>query len=124
MLKSERLMAFLATSNAERAITFYRDVLGLTFIGDEHYALVFEAGGTPIRIQKVPQHSPLPHTALGWQVRDVADRVAALSAAGVRFERYEPLAQDEAGIWIAPSGVKVAWFKDPDGNVLSLSQHG
>jgi catechol 2,3-dioxygenase-like lactoylglutathione lyase family enzyme len=115
-------MAFVASADSERALHFYRDLLGLRLIADEPYAVVFDLAGVPLRIQKVPQHQPLPYTALGWQVTAIDQVVAALSAKGVRFERYDGMEQNPAGIWRSPSGAQVAWFKDPDGNLLSLTQ--
>jgi catechol 2,3-dioxygenase-like lactoylglutathione lyase family enzyme len=122
MLGSRKIIAFLATTNAARTEAFYRDTLGLELVAVEEWALVFEVGGTMLRIQKVREHTPPGYTVLGWHVPDVAQEVAALVDQGVTFERYPYLQQDEAGIWTAPSGAKVAWFKDPDGNTLSLTQ--
>ena len=122
MLAVQQLMAFVATQRAAEALVFYRDVLGLRFISDDPFALVFESGSVTLRIQKVEQHAPLPYTALGWQVRDIATEVAELGARGAEFERFPGLEQDQTGIWNSPSGARVAWFKDPDGNVLSLTQ--
>lgn len=122
MLSGETLIAFVATTQPERAKQFYTQVLGLRLIGDEEYALVFDAHGTMLRIQKVQSFTPAPHTALGWHVVDMARTVESLRASGVSFLRYPYFAQDEAGVWTAPGGAKVAWFKDPDENVLSLSE--
>ena len=122
MLGTRNVMAFLATTNPERAKAFYGDTLGLPLVSDEPWALVFSAAGTMLRVQKVEKHTPHPFTALGWYVPDVADDVGALASRGVRFERYEGLQQDDAGVWTSPSGAKVAWFKDPDGNMLSLTE--
>jgi uncharacterized glyoxalase superfamily protein PhnB len=115
-------MAFLATTDAVRALEFYRDTLGLELVSDDEWALVFHAGGTLVRIQKVHALVPAPFTALGWHVPDIAEAVRLLEQRGVAFERYTFLAQDDAGIWTTPDGAKVAWLKDPDGNVLSLSE--
>ena len=122
MLNEQELTAFLATQRAGAALLFYRDVLGLELVADEPYALVFQAGGVTLRIQKVESHQPLPYTALGWKVQDIAAQVAALRDKGVTCERFPGMAQDELGVWLSPSGARVAWFKDPDGNVLSLTQ--
>ena len=122
MLNDQELMAFVATDRADDALVFYRDVLGLRFIADEPYALVFQAGAVTLRIQKVESHDPLPYTALGWKVLDIAAKVSALRDKGVHCERFPGMAQDELGIWASPSGARVAWFKDPDGYVLSLTQ--
>lgn len=122
MLGEQELMAFVATERAEEAQVFYRDVLGLRFVEDSPFALVFEAGGVTLRIQKVEGHRPLPYTALGWKVTDIAGKVTELSRRGARFERFPGMEQDDQGIWASPSGARVAWFKDPDGNVLSLTE--
>jgi|SRR4051812_48678825 catechol 2,3-dioxygenase-like lactoylglutathione lyase family enzyme len=122
MLADQNLMAFVATQRAKDALLFYRDVLGLRLVSDDPFALVFESGSVTLRIQKVEAHSPLPYTALGWLVRDIAVEVAELSAKGARFERFHGMDQDPSGVWNSPSGARVAWFKDPDGNVLSLTQ--
>lgn len=113
---------FLATANAERARAFYERVLGLAFVADEPPALVFRVGGSMLRIQKVQHVQPVPYTALGWAVSDIRRTVRDLRAAGVAFERYEGMNQDDEGIWHSPSGAFVAWFRDPDGHVLSLTQ--
>jgi uncharacterized glyoxalase superfamily protein PhnB len=101
---------------------FYRDILGLELVADDEWALMFQASGTLLRIQKVKEFVPVPFTALGWHVPDIEEAVRLLGARGVVFERYGFLAQDDSGIWAAPSGAKVAWLKDPDGNLLSLTE--
>jgi len=122
MLETYRVMAFLATTDAARAAAFYRDTLGLELVADEPYALVFRGGGTMLRIQKVREHRPAQCTALGWHVPDMTAAVEQLTARGVRFERYPSLEQSSAGVWTAPGGAKVAWFKDTDGNTLSITE--
>ena len=118
----EKPVLFLATSNARRSRSFYEQVLGLTLVADEPPALVFRTGGSMLRIQKVDQVHAAPYTALGWAVSDIRQSVRDLRAAGVKFEEYEGMNQDADGVWSAPSGALVAWFKDPDGQVLSLTQ--
>jgi catechol 2,3-dioxygenase-like lactoylglutathione lyase family enzyme len=124
MLTSNEIMAFIATADAEAAILFYRDRLGLRLVGDTEFALEFEAGELPtfLRIQKVEAVTAAPYTALGWKVEKIAEEVEALGKRGIVFERFDGLEQDENGIWTSPSGALIAWFKDPDGNVLSLTQ--
>jgi catechol 2,3-dioxygenase-like lactoylglutathione lyase family enzyme len=122
MLGSQKLMAFVATIDSPRAKSFYKDVLGLRLVADEEWAVVFDANGTMLRIQKVREMTPAPYTALGWEVPDIDRAVSTLREKKVSFERYTFLQQDEAGVWAAPGGAKVAWFKDPDGNLLSLTQ--
>jgi catechol 2,3-dioxygenase-like lactoylglutathione lyase family enzyme len=115
-------MLFVATSDAARATAFYRDALGLRFVADEDYAVIFDCGGITLRVQKVAKVVAPPYTILGWQVDDIAAALASLRAARVACERYDFLAQDDRGVWTAPGGARVAWFKDPDGNLLSLTQ--
>jgi catechol 2,3-dioxygenase-like lactoylglutathione lyase family enzyme len=122
MLADSELEAMVATTQPDRARAFYGDVLGLIFVADTPYALIFQAGRTTVRIQKVPAFTPLPFTTFGWRVADIAATVAALAAKGVTCARFDGLAQDAAGIWQSPNGDRIAWFKDPDGNLLSLAQ--
>jgi catechol 2,3-dioxygenase-like lactoylglutathione lyase family enzyme len=122
MLGNESLMAFVATTDSGRSKTFYEQVLGLRLVADEEHALVFDANGTMLRVQKVQDHVPAQHTALGWRVQDIDRAVSTLRAKQVELERYPYMQQDALGVWTAPSGAKVAWFKDPDGNLLSLTQ--
>jgi catechol 2,3-dioxygenase-like lactoylglutathione lyase family enzyme len=121
LAKSGTLMAFVATARPDAARAFYADVLGLELRSDDQFALVFDANGTTLRVAKVQQLAPAPFTVLGWVVDDIAAAIDALAGSGVRFERFAGMAQDERGIWTVEGG-KVAWFKDPDGNLLSLSQ--
>jgi catechol 2,3-dioxygenase-like lactoylglutathione lyase family enzyme len=122
VLGNETIAAFVACTNAAVARDFYEHVLGLTFVADDQYALVFDAHGTSLRIQKVQQVAPIPYTALGWHVEDIEMTVNELSGRGVNFEQFPGLPQDESGIMTFDNGAKVAWFKDPDGNILSLDQ--
>ncbi len=122
MLGKSDLICFAATRDAAAAKIFYADVLGLTLVEDGPFALVFDAHGTMLRVQKVQEHEPPPFTVLGWRVDDVAAKAAALIAKGVRFQFYPGMVQDTNGVWITPDGAKVAWFKDPDGNTLSLTE--
>ena len=124
MLGEDRLVAFLATTDGVRARRFYEGTLGLRVISDDDYALAVtvDGAGTTLRIQKVAAFAPQPFTALGWQVSDVEKTVQGLRSRGVEPERYAGLAHDGNGVWQSPSGARVAWFRDPDGNVLSLTQ--
>jgi catechol 2,3-dioxygenase-like lactoylglutathione lyase family enzyme len=122
MLGAAPVITFLSTLDADRSIPFYRDVLGLKFIEDSPFAVVFESAGTMLRIQRVETLTPAQSTALGWGVADITATVHALVAKGVTFERYTFVEQDDDGIWTAPGGTRVAWFKDPDGQLLSLTQ--
>jgi catechol 2,3-dioxygenase-like lactoylglutathione lyase family enzyme len=123
MLGSIDIVAFVPTKDPEKARAFYEGVLGLRFVKDDGFALVLDANGIMVRVAKA-QFTPAPFTILGWQVSDIKKVVTGLQGKGVQFERFGFFEQDELGIWTAPSGDKVAWFKDPDGNVLSVSQHG
>ena len=123
MLASAKVVAFIATGDAARAKAFYGEVLGLRLVSEDAFAVVFDSLGTMLRVAIVREVVPAPYTVLGWDVEDIAATAGRLSAAGVVFERYGWLQQDELGIWNSPSGAKVAWFKDLDGNVLSVSQH-
>lgn len=123
MLNASTLIAFVATAKPDEAQRFYRDTLGLPLIEDGPFALVFSANGTTIRVQKVQQVSPAGYTALGWAVQDIEATIGWLTARGVRFERFPGMDQSDTGVWRSPGGAAVAWFKDPDGNVLSLTQY-
>ena len=122
MLGTSALTAFLATSNAKDCKAFYANTLGLRFVEQDQFAIVFDAGGVPLRIQKVDFVKPHPFTSLGWQVKNIRRVVTGLSKRGVAFERCAFMDQDDHGVWLAPSGTCVAWFKDPDGNLLSISE--
>lgn len=123
MLADGKIVAFVATTDGKRARAFYEGVLGLKVTSEDDFALVLDANGTMLRVGKVRDIVLAPYTVCGWQVDDVAAKVRALRERGVKFERYDFLQQDDLGIWTAPGGARIAWFKDPDGNVLSLSQH-
>ena len=122
MLTDANLVAFVATANPDRARAFYRDRLGLTLIDEHDFALVFDSAGTTLRVQKVQSVAPIPYTALGWRVADVHASIRSLVERGVSFQRFPGIDQDDDGVWTTPDGIAVAWFKDPDGNLLSLSQ--
>lgn len=119
----DSVVTFLVTSNPEAALRFYRDTLGWTFLRDDGFALVFDMKGVMLRIGQMKDFAPGENTVLGWETRDIAAAVDALVAQGVHFAIYPSMGQDARGICTFPNGDKVAWFKDPDGNVLSLSQH-
>lgn len=123
MLSQCSLVGFVPTTDADRARRFYVDVLKLEFVADDGFALVVKTDTSKIRIAKVEQFTPAPFTILGWEVTDIAAIVSELTATGVTFARFSFMQQDELGIWTSPTGAKVAWFNDPDGNVLSVSQH-
>lgn len=119
-------VAFVPTGDAAAARAFYEGTLGLRFEADDSFALVFRIGGDEhlmLRVVRVTDHRPLPFTIFGWESSALEADVDELAARGVTFERFGLPGQDERGIWAAPGGARIAWFKDPDGNVLSLSQH-
>ena len=116
------LKAFIPTTNPAKAKSFYRDTLGLHLKSEDNFALEFDGHGSRLRVTTVPELIPHPFTVLGWDVTDIASTIKSLQDKGVTFERYKGLQQDDLGIWTAPSGTKVAWFKDADGNILSLSE--
>ena len=119
----DNVVTFLLTQNSDAAAAFYRDTLGFKFLRDDGFALVFDLNGVMLRISKVATFTPAPHTVLGWESSDIEAAMEKLTAKGVAFERYPKMGQDERGLCTFPTGDKVAWFKDPDGNVLSISQH-
>jgi catechol 2,3-dioxygenase-like lactoylglutathione lyase family enzyme len=123
MLSDSNLAAFIATSKPDEARAFYEDVLGLTLLSDEQYAIVFEANGTTLRVQKAGSFTPQQFTALGWHVDDIEATMAALRAKGVVFEQFPWMPEGSNGIMTFPEGARVAWFKDPDGNLLSIDQY-
>jgi len=122
MLGNDPLVAFIATRDGAKARRFYQEVVGLRLVSDDPFAIVFDAAGTTVRIQKVDAFEPHPFTALGWRVRDIEATVQELADRGVQFQRYPGMAQDDRGIWRSPTGARIAWFKDPDGNTLSIGQ--
>jgi catechol 2,3-dioxygenase-like lactoylglutathione lyase family enzyme len=122
LLGSQDIVAFIATKKAERSREFYETVLGLRLVSDEPFALVFDANGTMLRVSKMNDLTPARYTVLGWRVSNIRRTVGALQEKGVTFERYPGLAQDDFGVCTFPGGSRVAWFKDPDGNVLSLTE--
>ncbi len=122
MLSNKPLKAFISTTQPDKALVFYRDVLGLTLHSRDQFALEFSALNTSLRVTIVPELRPQSFTVLGWDVPDIKDMISTLTKKGVVFERYDFMKQDKLGSWTSPSGAKVAWFKDPDGNLLSISQ--
>ncbi|MGA8143694.1 MAG: VOC family protein [Candidatus Acidiferrales bacterium] len=123
MLASSKMIGFVPTRDSAKARAFYEGKLGFQFVSDDQFALVMNAGGTMIRVAKAQDFTPAPYTVLGWEVRDIDAVVKWLTGRGVVFEKYPFVQDQDLGIWTAPSGDKVAWFKDPDGNVLSISWH-
>ena len=118
------LMAFIPTRDGDAARVFYEKKVGLRFISEDQFAIIFQSGANTVRITRTGSFTPAPFTILGWESSDIEQDVRDMTARGVVFERYDYMGpQDELGIWTSPSGAKIAWFKDPDGNTLSISQH-
>ena len=117
-----KLVASVGTEDLERSHAFYGEVLGLRRVETTPFANVYDAGGTTLRVTLVDRAARVPYTVLGWTIPDMAAAMDDLATRGVAFERYEGLDQDAAGVWTAPGGARIAWFRDPDGNVLSLTQ--
>ena len=122
MLESSDVIAFTAATDLGRARAFYEEALGLPLVGQNDIACVFDANGTMLRVTAVPEVSRAGYTVLGWRVADIAAATRDLAARGVVFVRYDGMDQDGDGVWTTPGGDKVAWFADPDGNILSLTQ--
>jgi catechol 2,3-dioxygenase-like lactoylglutathione lyase family enzyme len=123
-LNRYKIIGFVTIVDVQRAKEFYGGTLGLRLICEEPpFALVYDANGIMLRLGMGKELPPAHGTVLGWEVPDVAVAVKDLRQAGVEFERYSFMPQDELGIWTSPTGAKVAWFKDPDGNILSVSEH-
>ena len=124
MLRDQKLKAFIPTVDPDKAKRFYVNLLGFDLLSEDYYGMELELNGSLLRIATVEQFKPHPFTVLGWEVDDLSSLITSLVRKGVVFEIYNIIDQDKSGIWNAPGGGKVAWFKDPDGNLLSLSEMG
>ena len=122
MLGSEKLVAFVGTLDQVGAKEFYQHALGLKLVSQDSFALVFDVAGTMLRVTTVHELRPAKFTVLGWRVDDIAAAANQLQKAGIKLEHYEGIRQDGSGVWTAPSGAKIVWFKDPDENILSLTE--
>lgn len=122
MLETSDLIAFAATTDLSRAREFYQRTLGLNLVESNDFACVFDVNGTMLRVTAVAEALRAGYTVLGWRVDDITSAARDLAGNGVRFLRYEAMDQDADGVWTAPSGDRIAWFADPDGNTLSLTQ--
>jgi catechol 2,3-dioxygenase-like lactoylglutathione lyase family enzyme len=122
MLSDAAIVAFAATTDLERAHAFYGGVLGLRRVDASPFANVYDAGGTSLRVTRVDRVAEVPYTVLGWAIRDIGGAIDRLTGRGVVFERVPSVEQDDAGVWTAPGGARIAWFRDPDGNLLSLTE--
>jgi catechol 2,3-dioxygenase-like lactoylglutathione lyase family enzyme len=122
MLANKKLKAFVPTVKPHEAKSFYQDTLGLKLLSEDNFALEFDANGTLLRVATVQNLTPHPFTVLGWNVDNIVAVIEQLNNKNIFCERYGFFEQDDLGIWISPNGSKVAWFKDPDGNTLSLTE--
>ena len=123
MLKDAKIMAFVAIQDERQAMDFYEGLSGLKKVSSDGFAVVFDSGGVMLRAALTKEMSAAPYTVLGWQVSGIENLMRAMTAKGIVFERYGFIKQDELGVWNAGTD-KVAWFKDPFGNLLSVSEHG
>ena len=124
MLAGSDVIAFAATTDMDRARAFYETALGLPVVEQNAYACVFDAHGTMLRVTAVAEVAQPGYTVLGWRVSDISETVTRLESVGVVFARYDGMGQDGQGVWTTPNGDRIAWFTDPDGNVLSLTEFG
>jgi catechol 2,3-dioxygenase-like lactoylglutathione lyase family enzyme len=122
LLSAARIVAFVPCRDLEHAKAFYVETLGLKFVSQDSFALVLNVNSTMVRIAKVGEFQPANFTILGFEVPDIRQEVSALRAKGISCEHYPGMQQDEMGVWHSPNGARVAWFKDPEGNVLSLTE--
>jgi len=122
MLNNANIKAFVPTTKPAEARLFYKDILGLKLLLEDDYALEFEANGILLRVAIVPELNPHAFTILGWNVPDIASTIRSLNDKGIECKQYDFMEQDSLGVWTSPNGSKVAWFNDPDGNVLSLTE--
>ena len=123
MLAKAKLQAFLLTTDPARSRAFYESVLGLNFLSEDDFAITMKSGEVEIRLTRIEEHKPMPHTVIGWRVEGIEAKVDQLAAEGVVCRQYGMPGQDEKGIWTRADGkCKVCWFADPDGNVLSLAE--
>lgn len=122
MLADQKIKAFVPTTKPNEASNFYKNIIGLTLLSEDEYALEFDANGILLRVITVPELKPQGFTVLGWNVTDIYEIIQSLNDKGVACNKYDFMEQDNFGVWISPGGSKVAWFNDPDGNVLSITQ--
>jgi catechol 2,3-dioxygenase-like lactoylglutathione lyase family enzyme len=122
MKPTAKMVAFAPVTDVARAQAFYVETLGLTLVSGDDYGCMLDSGGVTLRLARVDGYEYPPHTVVGWSVPSIEDEVRALVAAGVTFRVYDGMGQDELGVWTAPSGDRVAWFGDTEGNTLSLTQ--
>jgi catechol 2,3-dioxygenase-like lactoylglutathione lyase family enzyme len=122
MLRDAAIVAFVPTLDLDRSDAFYGGILELERTESSSFANAYHVNGTSLRVTLVEEIARVPYTVVGWRVDDVSAAIAGLGAKGVSFKHYPDMEQDSDGVWTAPGGSRVAWFEDPDGNVLSLQQ--
>jgi catechol 2,3-dioxygenase-like lactoylglutathione lyase family enzyme len=122
VLATSDVIAFVPTTDLAKARSFYGGMLGLRIVGDDPYACVLDAHGTMLRVTAVAEVAHPGYTVLGWRVSHIRESVIRLGSLGVVFARYDGVEQDAEGVWTTPGGDRIAWFTDPDGNVLSLTE--
>ena len=122
MLEGKSLIAFVPTVKPAAAKAFYKDAIGLKLLSEDNFAMVFDANGTILRVTTVRELKPQEFTILGWNVDDIVSTIKSLNQKNIICERYGFFEQDDLGIWVSPNGAKVAWFKDADGNILSITE--
>lgn len=122
MRSEQNLFTFVPVTDGDRAKAFYEGVLKLTVLEETPFAVVLKVPGGTLRLAKTPEFNPQPFSLVGWVVPDLAADMAQLRESGVTFEQFPGLPQDEAGVWTVPDGTQICWFRDPDGNLLSLTQ--
>lgn len=122
MLQDPKITAFLPTTDSKKSKEFYTNILGLNLVSEDNFALEFEGMGSVLRITIVREFQPHPFTVLGFKIENIEQQVTALLHKNVTFERFNELDQDDLGIWTSPGSARIAWFKDPDGNLLSLTE--
>ena len=123
MERSRQPVSFIATARPDETQAFFSDVLGLKLIERSPFALVYSDSGHVLRIQIVQDLRPASYTVHGWQIANIVEEVVGLVAKDVQFQFFDHLPQDAHGIWTTPDGHKIAWFTDPCGNILSLTQY-
>jgi len=122
MLADKKLIAFVPTVKPKESKLFYKDTLGFELVSEDNFAIVFNANGTLLRVTIVPEFKPQTFTIVGWNVDNIVSTIKQFNDKNIFFEQYDFFEQDKLGIWTSPSGAKIAWFKDPDGNILSLTE--
>ncbi|NKC01482.1 MAG: VOC family protein [Pseudomonadales bacterium] len=123
MLANAELQTLALTADIPTAITFYEEVLGLSLKANSDGAAVFDVGGRDLRVSPVAETSPTEHTVFGFAVADVQGVAEELSSKGVPLVEFQGFPHDQNGLVATPDGSRVCWFRDPDGNLISVVQY-